>query len=243
MISRAARLSPRLLIPGVAAVGVLAVPALLLVRGMTYRDTVAWSDQLPGPVQSIFSSVSEYGILGLLALFAVAALSARRRGLTHLARGIAAGFGVIAAYVSSEAIKVVFSELRPCHNFTVTTIAACPEATDWSWPSNHATISVAIALAVLAMAPRLGILALPLAGLIGVSRVVVGVHYFHDVLAGALLATMAVIVVADVGTPPAARFLAWCRRFPLCDRLVALSPDQRRSRPPRAIRLGAARAT
>lgn len=241
MISTAARVSPRLIIAGVAAAGLLAVLALFLVRGMTYRGTVAWSNQLPGPVQSFFSSISEYGILGLIALFAVAALSARKREMTHLARGVAAGFGVIAAYVSSEVIKVLFSELRPCYNFTVTTIAACPEATDWSWPSNHATISVAIALAVLAMNPRLGILALPLAGLIGFSRVAVGVHYFHDVLAGALLATIAVIVITKVGTPPIARLLKWCRRFPLLDRLIAASLDQHRPRPPRHLRLDSAR--
>ena len=238
MISRAARLSPRLIIAGVAAVGSLAVLAPLLVRGMTYRGTVAWSSQLPGPVQSAFSSVSEYGILGLLALFAIAALKARRGGLTHLARGVAAGFGVIAAYASSEVIKVLFSELRPCHNFTVITIASCPEATDWSWPSNHATISVAIALAVLAMSPRLGLLALPLAGLIGFSRVAVGVHYYHDVLAGALLAAITVIVFAKVGTPPIARLL---KRFRLLDRLIAASPDQHRPLPPRHIRLDSAR--
>ncbi|WP_157773371.1 phosphatase PAP2 family protein [Brachybacterium vulturis] len=224
-----------------AAAGSLAVLVLLLVRGMTYRGTVAWSTHLPGPVQSFFSAVSEYGILGLLALFAVAALRARRRGLTHLARGIAAGFGVIAAYVSSEILKVLFSELRPCHHFTVATIAACPEAADWSWPSNHATISAAIALAVLSMAPRLGLLALPLAGLIGFSRVAVGVHYFHDVLAGVLLAALAVTVLTAVGTPPVARSLTWCRRFPLLDRLLTASPDRHRARPPRHVRLDSAR--
>lgn len=236
MISRAARLSPRLLIAGVVAAGSLAVLVLILVRGMTYRGTVAWSTHLPGPVQSFFWAVSEYGILVLLALFAVAALSARRRGVTHLARGVAAGLGVIAAYVSSEILKILVSELRPCHHFTVTTIAACPEVTDWSWPSNHSTIAAAIALAVLAMTPRLGLLILPLAGLIGFSRVAVGVHYFHDVLAGVLLAALVVIVFTRVGTPPIARSLTWCRRLPLLDRLITASPDQHRARPPRHVR-------
>lgn len=241
MTSRASQLSPRLLIVGGAAVGLLGVLALLLVRGMTYRGTVAWSAGLPVPVQSVFSAVSEYGILGLIALFLLAALGARRRGPTHLARGIAAGFSVIAAYGASELIKVVVSELRPCHHFAVTTIDTCPEAMDWSWPSNHATISAAIALAVLSMSPRLGLVSLPLAGLIGVSRVVVGVHYFHDVLAGALLAALVVITFVRAGTPPVARLLTWCRRQPFLDRLIVASPDRRRRRSPRHLRPAPAR--
>lgn len=179
----------------------LAVIGLLSVRGMTYRDTVAWAADLPGLVQDIFTSISHYGIVALAALYAVGLLKARQRGVRHLARGVAAGFGVVAAYLSSEVLKAVVSQLRPCRNFAEETLATCPGAADWSWPSNHATIAAAIAVAILMMAPRLGLLALLLATLVALSRVVVGVHYFHDVLAGALLAVTLVTVVARLATP------------------------------------------
>ncbi|MFC7455664.1 phosphatase PAP2 family protein [Brachybacterium sp. GCM10030267] len=188
---------------------------------MTYRGTVAWSAGLPAPVQTLAEAVSEYGILGLIALFGVAAWRARRYGVNRLARGIAAGFGVIGAYIASESMKMLVTEMRPCHNFSVRTITSCPEASDWSWPSNHATIAVAIAVGVLAMAPRLGLLALPMAGLVATCRVVVGVHYFHDVLAGALLGTVLVILAARWGTPPVRRLLHWSTRFSIVNRVLS----------------------
>lgn len=212
----------RLLLPSALAGAVVtAVLALLLVRGMTYRATVAWSLDLPGAVQEAFAVVSDYGILALMALFGVGALVARRDGVARLAKGVAAGVGVVLAYLSSEAIKVLVGELRPCHNFSVTTINECPASTDWSWPSNHATIAVAIAIGVWLMSARLGALALMVGGLIAVSRVVVGVHYAHDVAAGALVATVLVLACARWGTAPTRRMLHRARRAPALDRLIA----------------------
>lgn len=208
-----------------------AIGGFFLIRGMAYRDTVAWSEGLPAPLQQVFDAVSSHGVLLLLALFGLAALVARSHGLLHLARGVAAGCGVVLAYLSSETIKVVVSQLRPCRNFDVRTIAACPEATDWSWPSNDATIAFAIAVAVLAMSSRLGLIALPWAGLIAASRVVVGVHYVHDVLAGALLAAVVVVCAARWGTPLAHRLLERLARIPLLRPLLEPSTRSRTFRP------------
>lgn len=210
--------SRRFFLPLVGAV--LCIVLLLLVRGMTYRNTVEWSAGLPGSVQGAVNAVSQYGIWVLIALFAHAAWRARRRGPNHLARGVAASVGVVLAYLASETVKVLVTELRPCHNFTEPTIAACPRASDWSWPSNHATIAVAIAVAVLTMSPRLGLLSLPIAVMIGISRVVVGVHYFHDVVAGALLGATMVIICARRGTPLVAKAISVARRNSTLDRLL-----------------------
>lgn len=208
---------------------VLGIFALLLVRGMTYRSTVDWITGMPGWVQGVLAAVSEYGVLALIALFGLGALHARRRGAAHLARGIPAGFGVVLAYLTSETIKVLVSELRPCRNFSVTTIATCPEANDWSWPSNHATIAVALAVAVLAMSLRLGLVSIPVAALIGVSRVVVGVHYFDDIVAGALLGTTTVIVLVRWGSPLVGKSIALARRHPHLERLLIGNGMQRRA--------------
>ena len=71
------------------------------------------------------------------------------------------------------------------------------------------------------MSSRLALLALPVAGLIAVSRVVVGVHYAHDVLAGAFLATFLVLACTRWGTAPMRTVLDRARRAPALDRLIA----------------------
>lgn len=211
---------PLLVVIALFAVAVLIVPVLFAVRGGAYRSVVGWSDGLPALLRGAFDAVSSYGIWVLIVMFCVAALLARRRGLPELARGIAAGIGVVAAYLCSELIKQVFSELRPCRNFAVTTIAACPDPTDWSWPSNHSTIAMAIAVGILAMAPRLGLFAMPWAALIALSRVAVGVHYPHDVLAGVLLAMLVVVLAARWLTPYVERLLTRMAQNPVMARVL-----------------------
>lgn len=62
------------------------------------------------------------------------------------------------------------------------------KATDWSFPSGHASSSFASACCILFTGYRKeGIAALILAFLIGFSRLYVGIHYPSDVLCGALL--------------------------------------------------------
>src|SRR5688500_16065373 len=98
--------------------------------------------------------------------------------------------------VHREAVirKILVREDRPCRGLE--TIAACPEAGGWSFPSNHSVIAAAAAgtlvLAWRALAPFV----LPLAVLMAFSRVFAGVHYPHDVAAGFLMgATLAPLVV------------------------------------------------
>lgn len=67
---------------------------------------------------------------------------------------------------------------------------------DWaSWPSGHTTTSVAVALALATFFPRWRIPLLVLAVLIGLSRVIVNAHYLSDILAGAAVASLTVMVV------------------------------------------------
>jgi undecaprenyl-diphosphatase len=56
-----------------------------------------------------------------------------------------------------------------------------------SFPSGHTTTSVAAALAFSILLPRARLWFLPAAGIIGLSRIVLDVHYPSDVVAGALL--------------------------------------------------------
>ncbi len=73
-----------------------------------------------------------------------------------------------------------------------------PRSGGWSFPSDHATLAAGPAVGLAVLWPRLAAITLPLAGAVALLRVLVGVHYPHDVLAGALLggAVVAAVLLA-----------------------------------------------
>lgn len=99
---------------------------------------------------------------------------------------VVVAFSGALAYLVSRLIGFVFFRPRPfvTHSFEAF-IAMSPLSK--SFPSSHAIVSFAVAMALYARNRRWGTVALVLAGLISISRVLVGVHYPSDVLAGALL--------------------------------------------------------
>jgi len=127
-------------------------------------------------------------------------------------RSVRARHGVVAAALASliglEVAHVISSfwdrprpyEAHPgmVHLF----VSASP---DPSFPSDHAVVAFAIAVSIFLRKPRLGLVVLAMAATVGLSRVVVGTHYPSDVLAGALLGTLAALVV---WAPPIRRPLA-----------------------------------
>jgi undecaprenyl-diphosphatase len=76
-----------------------------------------------------------------------------------------------------------------------------PHKTDPSFPSDHASASFAIAVAVCLIDPFVGAAFLVLAVLITIGRVVIGEHYPGDVLAGAAIGTVAAVVVVRLARP------------------------------------------
>ncbi|MBU1916457.1 phosphatase PAP2 family protein, partial [Patescibacteria group bacterium] len=74
-----------------------------------------------------------------------------------------------------------------------------PPLTAKSFPSDHAIISFALAFSVLMLHRRLGAVLLICAGAVAVGRVLVGVHYPLDVLAGAILGTAWALIITLIG--------------------------------------------
>lgn len=68
-------------------------------------------------------------------------------------------------------------------------------SSDPSFPSDHATASFAIAVAILLRKRGWGLVALAAATLLALGRVAVGVHYPSDVLAGATLGTVVALLL------------------------------------------------
>lgn len=98
---------------------------------------------------------------------------------------------VLLAYGCSAAVKLDAAEPRPCRAITgPVTVEPCPPVTDYSFPSNHAVLAASAAVALWLVDRRLGVSAAVLAILMGFSRVYVGAHYPHDVLAGFLLGAL-----------------------------------------------------
>lgn len=148
-----------------------------------YVDITSFANSTPAWLQAFAEFGTDAGMFVFFALMAWRWWSDRTT--VHLLAPLA----VVFAYGASEAAKTLIEEERPCRAIGVPVIAECPPVGDWSFPSNHATTAVACAVTLTIVWRRVAFLVLPLAALMAFSRVFVGVHYPHDVVAGAMLGT------------------------------------------------------
>jgi undecaprenyl-diphosphatase len=93
-----------------------------------------------------------------------------------------------------KALKHVFVRERPFITHTSISLAMAP-LDRYSFPSGHTLHAVAFTWQAVAHFPELAWVLVPLASLIAASRVVLGLHYPTDVLAGAVIG----ILLATLG--------------------------------------------
>ncbi|MDA0640149.1 MULTISPECIES: phosphatase PAP2 family protein [Nonomuraea] len=151
-----------------------------------YRDIVDFALTTPAWLHTLAEVGTDAGLFIFAALFLVCWWRARHAPARDLAIAIAGPAGIVGAYVISEVLKLLVREDRPCRGGVVT-IAACPPAADWSFPSNHSVIAAGAAGTLMLAWRALGWVVVPLAVVMAFSRVFVGVHYPHDVIAGFVL--------------------------------------------------------
>jgi membrane-associated phospholipid phosphatase len=177
-----------------------------------YRRIVDAAADLPVPLQEAFAFATEAVLTVYLAAFALLWWRARTRPAPVAARALAAPVVTVLAYTLSNGLKEWKEVDRPCRLVVAAPpIAPCPEIGDWSFPSNHATVAGAVAVAVLWSAVQLGTPMLLLAAAAAASRVVVGVHFPHDVVAGFLLGALVAVAlptIARMGETSVARLRA-----------------------------------
>lgn len=109
----------------------------------------------------------------------------RRKALLPVAQ-VAASIGVVDA-LGARVLKPWFGRMRPSYALAEPLVRVLsPAANVGSMPSLHSANAFAMATVVTLAIPRAGFVAIPLATLIALSRVGVGVHWPSDVIAGAL---------------------------------------------------------
>ncbi|MFG2575110.1 phosphatase PAP2 family protein [Streptomyces sp. NPDC048481] len=179
--------------------------------GPAYLDVVGLARHAPAWLDDTVSAWSAYGLALFAVLMAVGWWRARRAGAAAAVTALAAPVAVVAAYGMNAALKLLVREDRPCRSLRAATLEACPAPGDWSFPSNHAAIAAAAAVALFFVSRRLGACAAVAACAMAASRVWVGTHYPHDVLAG--LVTGAAAALLAMSSLRRGRAEAWAARL------------------------------
>lgn len=150
---------------------------------------------------SLFKVVETYGtyVIGIAAvcLWLLARPGGDRKW--KIAAGSALGAAGLALIVN-RILSSAWHRDRPFQTHHVAHIWGARK-TDASFPSDHASASFAIAVAILMIDPIAGGLFLVLAVLISAGRVIVGEHYPGDVLAGVLIGTVSAVIVVRLARP------------------------------------------
>jgi undecaprenyl-diphosphatase len=149
-----------------------------------------------GPLTAILTVASTWWFKWPLLAALGVLLDLRKRRVLPLA-GLGAAGAALAASGLATVLKEATDRVRPAlADPAIDALAATPDSA--SFPSGHAAVAFAAAVAVgvvhrRALWPLLG-----LAAVVALSRVYLGVHYWSDVVAGGALGALAGYAVATV---------------------------------------------
>jgi undecaprenyl-diphosphatase len=151
-------------------------------------------------VGSLFNGVEKASIPVMVIATVALWLLARPGGDPKWKLAAVTGLGAAAlALVVNLAIHTLYDRPRPYESHTFSN--PWSSSTDASFPSDHASASLAIAFAVLAFDSAVGAVFLVAAVLIAVGRVLIGAHYPGDVLASLVVALVSAFVVVKLARP------------------------------------------
>ena len=141
------------------------------------------------PIVQFITSLGDHGIIWIAAcLVLIGYKKTRRVGV------VAAASLILNAVIVNLVLKTWIMRIRPfVLEEGLELITQIPS--DYSFPSGHTSAAFATAVILfLGLPKKIGIPAMVLAVLMGISRLYVGVHFPTDVLAGAIIGTLAAML-------------------------------------------------
>jgi membrane-associated phospholipid phosphatase len=192
----------------------LAISTVTTVDDSWYRDITIFAQHTVWLNQAM--AVYTSAAVGALALITLHAWWSARSRSDHAALTAATWtvIGTLVTVVCGLGLKQLFHETRPCSAMDVMTVQSCPGLSDYSFPSDHTTVAAALAIGLWLTNRRLGVVAIGLALLEGFSRVYLGLHYPHDVVAAFILSGVVMLVGWPLTRRPLGRALTPLERTP-----------------------------
>jgi len=134
-------------------------------------------------------------------IIAIAALMLCFRKTRKL--GVFVIFACGATYILNDyIIKLIIKRDRPFVSFpeleVLSRLANIKLPDGYSMASGHAAVSMALAVMIYLFSHKVGLIAIAYSILVGLSRIVLGVHYFSDVLAGFAIGILVALIVYTV---------------------------------------------
>ncbi len=144
-------------------------------------------------LDSIMVATTQLGV-PLLVLLVILQWWSRHERLHVRHTCVAAGLSFLIGLAVNQIILVFVHRVRPYDAGVSHLIIS--RSGDWSFPSDHATASMAVVVAfALQGLPRRALVLLSIASLVCWSRIYVGTHYLTDVLGGATTGIVAASIV------------------------------------------------
>jgi undecaprenyl-diphosphatase len=159
------------------------------------RGPHPWIDQV-----MILMSERTFDIAAALLAAVLLVVRLKRRALPIIVLSVAA---IIISDLGAHRLwKPLFARVRPCYALLPGQFRQLAGVDNsGSLPSSHASNSFAFAMLVALCYPPIAPLVLPVAGLIAISRVFVGVHWPTDVLAGAVWGSLVALALVPLRRP------------------------------------------
>jgi undecaprenyl-diphosphatase len=140
-----------------------------------------------------YVNLAEVLFLAMLVLAFLLAGGHRRTETRRAA--VAAGLSAGLALAAAQVLTRIVDRPRPFVAHPATVHLFSHHAADPGFPSDHATAAFAIGVALLLRNRLWGAIVLVLATILAVGRVAMGVHYPTDVIGGAVLGTLAAMIL------------------------------------------------